>query len=73
MPADLPMVRIDAVSMEQVLVNLLDNAIEYTPDGAPIDTEPLLWRIDFTMRFCSLKVLGTAVRLESLTYVRLEA
>ena len=29
--ADLPLVHIDAVAIEQVLVNLLDNAVEYTP------------------------------------------
>jgi two-component system sensor histidine kinase KdpD len=35
LPGDLPLVNIDEVSMEQVLVNLLDNAVEYTPvDGA---------------------------------------
>lgn len=36
LPADLPMVPIDAVAIEQVLVNLLDNAAEYTPQGSPI-------------------------------------
>jgi two-component system sensor histidine kinase KdpD len=37
LPADLPMVLIDAVSMEQVLINLLDNATEYTSPGTPIE------------------------------------
>jgi two-component system sensor histidine kinase KdpD len=37
LPADLPMVYIDAVSMEQVLVNLLDNATEYTAPSTPIE------------------------------------
>jgi two-component system sensor histidine kinase KdpD len=37
LPADLPMVPIDALAIEQVLVNLLDNAVEYTPRGAPIE------------------------------------
>ena len=36
-PPDLPMVRVDAVSFEQVLVNLLDNAAEYTPADAPLE------------------------------------
>ncbi len=34
-PADLPLVRLDAVAFEQVLANLFDNAAEYT--AGPID------------------------------------
>lgn len=36
-PAGLPMLKIDGVAVEQVLANLLDNAIEYTPDTSPIE------------------------------------
>jgi len=35
-PPDLPLVPIDDVLVEQVLVNLLDNAIKYTPAESPI-------------------------------------
>lgn len=35
-PADLPLVQIDAVLIEQVLMNLLDNALQYTPAKCPI-------------------------------------
>jgi two-component system sensor histidine kinase KdpD len=35
-PADLPLVPMDDVLVEQVLVNLLDNAIKYTPADSPI-------------------------------------
>ncbi len=34
---DLPLAPLDEVSIEQVLVNLLENAIKYTPGGSPID------------------------------------
>jgi two-component system sensor histidine kinase KdpD len=37
LPDDLPLVPIDAVLIEQVLVNLLENAVKYTPTGSPID------------------------------------
>jgi two-component system sensor histidine kinase KdpD len=35
-PAGLPLVPIDDVLIEQVLVNLLDNAVKYTPTSSPI-------------------------------------
>jgi two-component system sensor histidine kinase KdpD len=36
-PDDLPLASFDGVLIEQVLMNLLDNAVEYTPSGSAID------------------------------------
>jgi two-component system, OmpR family, sensor histidine kinase KdpD len=34
---DLPPVELDAVQIEQVIFNLLENALRYTPEGSPIE------------------------------------
>ncbi|QBE64425.1 DUF4118 domain-containing protein [Pseudoduganella lutea] len=36
LPSDLPLVRYDAVLVERVLANLLENAVKYTPAGSTI-------------------------------------
>jgi two-component system, OmpR family, sensor histidine kinase KdpD len=37
LPDSLPLLWIDGVLMEQVLVNLIENAVKYSPAGSPID------------------------------------
>jgi two-component system sensor histidine kinase KdpD len=34
---DLPLIHVDGVLIEQVFMNILDNAVKYTPVGSPID------------------------------------
>jgi two-component system sensor histidine kinase KdpD len=36
-PHDLPLVQMDAVLIEQVIINLVENALKYTPPGTTID------------------------------------
>lgn len=36
-PSDLPMVNMDALLIERVLVNLIENAAKHTPSGTPIE------------------------------------
>lgn len=39
LPSDLPLVRVDGTLLEQLLVNLLENAARYTPKGSPLRIE----------------------------------
>ena len=36
-PADLPLIFVDGVLLEQVVINLVENAVKYTPPGSTID------------------------------------
>ncbi len=46
LPLTLPLVRIDGILIEQVLINLLENAIKYSPAGSPIDLSATATRDD---------------------------
>jgi two-component system sensor histidine kinase KdpD len=37
LPPGIPMIYVDAVMIEQVLINLLENILRYTPDGSPVE------------------------------------
>lgn len=38
-PRELPLVAFDDILLQQVFLNLLENALKYTPDGSPIDID----------------------------------
>lgn len=46
LPMTLPLVRIDGILIEQVLINLLENAIKYSPTGSAIDLSASATRDD---------------------------
>jgi two-component system, OmpR family, sensor histidine kinase KdpD len=37
LPTDMPLLKLDAVMIGQVLVNLIENALKYTPAGSPLE------------------------------------
>ncbi len=47
---DLPMVPMDVVMVEQVIINLLENAAKYTPAGSPIEISALSSPEQLTVR-----------------------
>jgi len=52
LPADLPLVQFDAVMIERVLCNLIENAVKYTPGGSPIEISGRVEGAHVEMRVC---------------------
>ena len=36
-PEDMPPVTVDAVQVQRILVNLLENAVKFSPEGTQVD------------------------------------
>ena len=53
LPADLPLVRFDAVLMERVLCNLLENAAKYSTPGTPIGLMARLGEANLEVSVCN--------------------
>jgi two-component system sensor histidine kinase KdpD len=49
LPPDLPLVQIDPLLMERVFVNLLENAVKYTPPQSPVEISTRLEDKDLVM------------------------
>jgi two-component system sensor histidine kinase KdpD len=52
LPDDLPLLQIDAVLMERVLVNLLENALRYTPGDSPVEVRAAMNGDVITVEVC---------------------
>ena len=52
LPADLPLVEYDALLMERVFANLLENAAKYTPPGSRIRIEARAQPQQLTIQVC---------------------
>jgi two-component system sensor histidine kinase KdpD len=65
-PPDLPLVPMDFVLMAQVLVNLLDNALKYSPASAPIEVRV---RVEDSQAFIEIADHGIGVPREDLERV----
>jgi two-component system sensor histidine kinase KdpD len=49
LPDNLPLIAVDAVLMEQLLLNLVDNALKYSPAGSPVEIEAWTAGKSFTL------------------------
>lgn len=54
-PADLPLVRLDAVLVERLFANLFENAAKYTPTGSPLSISAMVMH-DGDARFVRVEV-----------------
>ncbi len=50
LPADLPPIALDYLHMDQVLTNLIENAVRYTPPGSPIEVSAQLHGAEVLIR-----------------------
>lgn len=66
MPASQP-VRMDPLRLEQVLTNLLDNAIKYSPQGGPIDID--IWAPDPEHVTLTVRDRGPGIRPEHRAHI----
>lgn len=67
-PSGLPRISVDRSRLKQVILNLLDNAIKYTPNGGEIIVEV---RADEENKqlFCSVRDTGEGIPEEDLPYI----
>lgn len=60
LPETLPLIWVDSVLLEQVVVNLLENAIKYTPPSSPIDI-----KADFSSQYITVTISDYGIGIPS--------
>ena len=66
LPVDLPLVPLDSVLIEQVLMNLLDNAIKFNHNGGNID---VILSVHNDVAIISVSDTGSGVAIEEQTHI----
>jgi signal transduction histidine kinase len=60
-PSDLPLVLIDREKIHRVLINLIDNALKFTPQGGHVTILAERWRDDPAFVRCAVRDTGPGV------------